>query len=182
MSNKQKAIFLDRDGTIIEEVNFLSTVEQTKLFPYTIEALRLFSNAGFKLFVTTNQSGISRGYFGANAVNAIHSRIQEELKIANIQIDGFFFCPHFPDDGCRCRKPNIGMIEQAQENFEINLDKSWIIGDKKLDIGMGFNANTRTALVLTGYGAKHKPELDRKPDIISENLLEVAKLIVNSEK
>ena len=80
MSKKQKAIFLDRDGTIIEEVNFLATVEETQLFPYTIEALKLFRDSGFLLFVTTNQSGIARGYFGANAVNAIHSKIQEELK------------------------------------------------------------------------------------------------------
>ncbi len=182
MSKKQKAIFLDRDGTIIEEVNFLSTVENTKLFPYTIEALKLFSNAGFRLFVTTNQSGISRGYFGASAVNAIHSKIQNELAEADIKIEGFFFCPHFPDDGCKCRKPNIGMIDQALENFEIDLDKSWVIGDKKLDIGMGFNANTLTALVLTGYGAKHELELKRKPDLISENVLEAAKLIVSSKR
>jgi D-glycero-D-manno-heptose 1,7-bisphosphate phosphatase len=180
MSNKEKAIFLDRDGTIIKEVNFLSIVEETELFSYTIEALSLLSTAGFRLFVTTNQSGISRGYFGASAVNAIHSKIQSELAQANIKIDGFFFCPHFPDDGCRCRKPNIGMIEQAANKFELDLDSSWMIGDKELDIGMGFNANTQTALVLTGYGAEHKLTLSRKPDLISENLLEAAKSIVNS--
>ncbi len=178
MKTEKKAVFLDRDGTLIEEVNFLSTVENTKLFPYTIEALRLFSNAGYLLFVTTNQSGIARGYFDANAVNAIHAKIQTELADEDLKIEGYFFCPHFPDEGCRCRKPNTGMIEQASKGYEINLAESWMIGDKKLDIGMGFNANTKTALVLTGYGVKHQSTLEQKPDIIADNLLEAAKSIV----
>ena len=176
----KKAIFLDRDGTIIEEVNFLSTVEETKLFPFTIDALRLLKEAGFLFFITTNQSGIARGYFGAAAVNAIHEKIQSELKNVGLRIESFHYCPHFPDQGCACRKPNIGMIEQALENFDIDLDESWMVGDKKLDIGMGFNAGIKTALVTTGYGEKHKESLERNPDIIAENLLEVAKQIVSS--
>jgi len=175
MSKQQKAVFLDRDGTIIEEVNFLSTVEETRLFPYTIEALKLFRDSGYLLFVTTNQSGIARGHFGATAVNAIHSKIQNELNAEGVSIESFHYCPHFPDQGCTCRKPNTGMIEKACENFDIELAESWMVGDKKLDIGMGFNAGTKTALVLTGYGEKHKNELQRKPDIIAANLLEVAK-------
>lgn len=180
MMNKQKAIFLDRDGTLIEEVDFLSNVEETKLFSYSIEALKLLKDAGFLFFVTTNQSGIARGYFDATAVNAIHSKIQNELKAAGLQIESFHFCPHFPDAGCTCRKPNTGMIEQACENVEIDLTESWMIGDKKLDIGMGFKAGTKTALVKTGYGEKHQNELDRQPDIIAENLLEFAKSVVGS--
>ena len=86
--------------------------------------------------------------------------------------------PHFPDDGCECRKPNTGMIGQVLRNFEIDLERSWTIGDKSLDIGMGFNANTRTALVLTGYGYEHKTRLGRTPNIIAENLLEAARGIV----
>ena len=176
MNKKQKAVFLDRDGTIIKEVNFLATVEETELFPYTVEALKKFRDAGFLLFVTTNQSGIARGYFGAQAVNAIHAKIQEELNAEGVKIESFHYCPHFPDQGCTCRKPNTGMIEQACENFDVDLSESWMIGDKKLDLGMGFNAGTQTALVLTGYGEKHQAELQHKPDIIAENLLEVAKL------
>jgi D-glycero-D-manno-heptose 1,7-bisphosphate phosphatase len=174
---KQKAVFLDRDGTLIEEVNFLSTVEETELFPFTIEALKLLRDAGFLFFITTNQSGIARGYFDASAVNAIHAKIQNELKANGLQIESFHFCPHFPDAGCKCRKPNTGMIEQALENFEIDLSESWMVGDKILDIEMGFNAGTKTALVKTGYGEKHKDELTRKPDIIAENLLEFAKQV-----
>ncbi len=178
MSNTQKAIFLDRDGTIIEEVNFLSTVEETRLFPYTIEALTILKDADFLFFVTTNQSGIARGYFDASAVNAIHAKIQNELKANDLQIESFHFCPHMPDAGCRCRKPNTGMIEQACENFDIDLSKSWMVGDKILDIGMGFNAGTKAALVKTGHGKKQSAELDREPEIIAENLLEAAKSVI----
>jgi D-glycero-D-manno-heptose 1,7-bisphosphate phosphatase len=175
---KQKAIFLDRDGTLIEEVNFLSTVEETKLYSFTIEALKLLRDAGFLFFVTTNQSGVARGYFDANAVNAIHAKIQNELKAEDLRIESFHFCPHFPDEGCKCRKPNTGMIEQAQANFEIDLSESWMIGDKILDIEMGFNAGTKTALVRTGYGKKHKDELIRQPDVVAENILEVAYYVI----
>ncbi len=176
--SKQKAIFLDRDGTLIEEVNFLSTVEETKLYSFTIEALKLLRDAGFLFFVTTNQSGVARGYFDANAVNAIHAKIQNELKVEDLRIESFHFCPHFPDEGCKCRKPNTGMIEQAQANFEIDLSESWMIGDKILDIEMGFNAGTKTALVRTGYGEKHKDELIRQPDVVAENILEVAYYVI----
>ncbi|NNE99812.1 MAG: HAD family hydrolase [Pyrinomonadaceae bacterium] len=182
MIEKRKAVFLDRDGTIIKEVNFLSTVEETELFPYTIEALKMFRDKGYLLFVGTIQSGIARGYFGASAVNSIHNKIQDELDAEDVKIESFHFCPHFPDQGCKCRKPNTGMIEQACANFEVDLSKSWMIGDKKLDIGMGFNAGTRTALVLTGYGQKHQNELQQKPDIIAENILEVAKIVANGDK
>lgn len=178
--SKQKAIFLDRDGTLIKEVNFLSTVEETELFPFTIEALKLLRDAGFLFFVTTNQSGIARGHFDASAVNAIHAKIQNELKAEDLQIESFHFCPHMPDARCKCRKPNTGMIEQAQENCEIDLRESWMVGDKILDIEMGFKAGTKTALVETGYGEKHKEELTRKPDIVAENLLEVAKFVISN--
>ncbi len=174
----KKAVFLDRDGTLIEEVDFLSTAENTRLFPFTIEALTILRDAGYLFFVTTNQSGIARGYFGASAVKEIHEKIQTELGKAGLKIESFHFCPHFPDQGCSCRKPNIGMIEQITDRFEVDLDESWTIGDKKLDIGMGFNAGTYTALVSTGYGAKHKKSLKQQPDIIADDLLEAAKLIV----
>ncbi len=174
-----KAIFLDRDGTLIEEVNFLSTVEETRLYSFTIEALKILRDAGFTFYITTNQSGIARGYFGAKAVNAIHDKIQTELNAEGLRIESFHFCPHFPDEGCACRKPNTGMIDAANAKGDIDLDQSWMIGDKKLDVEMGFNAGTRTALVLTGYGKKHESELARKPDITAENLLEASKLIVS---
>ena len=176
---KKKFVFLDRDGTLIEEVNFLSTVEETRVFPFTAEALVLLRDAGFMFAMTTNQSGIARGYFTEQAVIDIYDEIQRQLSPHDVQFDSLQFCPHLPDSGSRLRKPDIGMIEDAIDGYEVDLSECWVIGDKKLDIEMGFNAGTKTALVETGYGKSHSAEMDRKPDIVAENLLEVAKKIVN---
>ncbi|REJ78027.1 MAG: HAD family hydrolase [Acidobacteria bacterium] len=178
MGEKKKAVFFDRDGTLIEEVDFLATVEETNLFPYTIEALGLLKVAGFSFVVVTNQSGIARGYFDANAVNAIHEKIRRELEASGIEIESFHFCPHLPDAGCECRKPNTGMIRQAMEVHEYDLKQCWMIGDKELDIGLGKNAGTRTALVRTGYGSSIEDGMSAKPDIVADDLLEAAKMIV----
>ncbi len=175
---KRKAIFLDRDGTLIEEVNFLLRLEDLRFFDYTNEAIRLLKENGFLIIVVTNQSGIGREIFVESAMHAIHAQIQIELTE---KLDAFYFCPHLPTDNCACRKPNLGMIEAACANFDIDLDNSWIIGDKAIDVETGFNAGIKTALVLTGYGKKAVETLKRKPDLIAENLLEAVKSITNYE-
>ena len=173
---KRKTAFIDRDGTLIEEVNFLSRLEDLRLFSYTTEAIRLLKESGFLIVVVTNQSGVGRGIFEESAMHAIHAQIQSDLEL-----DAFYFCPHLPTDGCRCRKPNTGMIEQATQKFAIDLENSWIIGDKAIDVETGFNAEIKTALVLTGYGEKAVNELERKPDVVAVNLLEAVKSITNYE-
>ncbi|HLM59751.1 MAG TPA: HAD family hydrolase [Pyrinomonadaceae bacterium] len=173
---KQKAIFIDRDGTLIEEVNYLSRLEDLRFFSYTAEAVRLLKENGFLIIVVTNQSGIARKIFEEASMHRIHERLQSDLEL-----DAFYFCPHLPTDGCRCRKPNLGMIEQATEKFVIDLENSWMIGDKAIDIKTGFNAGIKTALVLTGYGEKAVNELERKPDVVAVNLLEAVKSITNYE-
>jgi len=170
----KKAVFIDRDGTLIEEVNFLSRLEDLRLFDYTSEAIRLLRDDGFLIVVVTNQSGVGRRIFEESAMHAIHEKIQSDLNL-----DAFYFCPHLPTDGCRCRKPNPGMIELATKDFPIDLENSWIIGDKTIDMETGFNAKIKTALVLTGYGQKAVRELKRKPDVIAETLLEAVKSITN---
>ncbi len=172
----KKAVFIDRDGTLIEEVNFLSRLEDLRLFDYTSEAIRLLRDDGFLIVVVTNQSGVGRRIFEESAMHAIHEKIQSDLRL-----DAFYFCPHLPTDGCRCRKPNLGMIELATKDFAIDLENSWMIGDKTIDIETGFNAKIKTALVLTGYGQKAIKELKRKPDVIAETLLEAVKSITNYE-
>ena len=174
----QKAVFIDRDGTLIEEVNFLHKVEELRFLPFTIEAIRLLKENGFLIIVVTNQSGIGRKIFEESAMHEIHEKIQEELTG---NLDEFYFCPHLPDEGCNCRKPNLGMIETACARFSIDLENSWMIGDKLIDIETGFNAKIKTALVLTGYGQKTAESLERKPDVIAENLLEAAVSIKNYE-
>jgi D-glycero-D-manno-heptose 1,7-bisphosphate phosphatase len=164
---KRPAIFLDRDGTLIEEVNYLSRVDDLRLFPFSADAVKLLKNAGFLVVVVTNQSGIGCGIYTEADMHAIHEAIQKQLDDA---IDAFYFCPHLPSDGCECRKPKTGMIDAAMRDLEINLEKSWIIGDKKIDVETGQSAGLRTALVLTGYGSQHKALLKQLPEFIADDL------------
>ncbi|MGI8786888.1 MAG: D-glycero-alpha-D-manno-heptose-1,7-bisphosphate 7-phosphatase [Pyrinomonadaceae bacterium] len=175
-NSKSPAVFIDRDGTLIEEVNFLSRLEDLRFFSYTTEAIRLLKENGFLIIVVTNQSGIGRGIFTESAMREIHAQIQTDLTD---EIDAFYFCPHLPTDGCACRKPNTGMIDAALEKFDIDLERSWIIGDKAIDVETGFNAGIKTAMVLTGYGQKDVEKLKRKPDVIAENLIDAVKSITN---
>lgn len=176
-NRKSKAVFIDRDGTLIEEVNFLSRVEDLRFFPFTAEAIKLLKENGFLVIVVTNQSGIGRKIFEESAMHRIHEKIQQHLSQ---KLDGIYFCPHLPDENCVCRKPNLGMIESACADFSIDLENSWMIGDKAIDIETGFNANIKTALVLTGYGRKQAEKLKKTPDLTAENLLEAVKIIIEN--
>jgi D-glycero-D-manno-heptose 1,7-bisphosphate phosphatase len=173
--SKFPAIFIDRDGTLIEEVNFLHRVEDLRFFPYTDRAIRKLKEKGFLVIVVTNQSGIGRRKYTADDMHRIHDEIQKDLSA---KLDAFYFCPHLPDEGCRCRKPKLGMIESATADFPIDLENSWMIGDKVLDVEFGLNAGLKTVLVLTGYGRKDREKLTRKPDLIAETLIEAVERIV----
>src|SRR5215218_9143379 len=166
---RKKAAFLDRDGTLIEEVNFLSNVDDLRVFPFTFDAVKLLKDAGFLVIVVTNQSGIGRKIYDEAAMNAIHDEMQSQL---DGMVDAFYFCPHLPCDMCTCRKPNLGMLESAVKDFSVELADSWMIGDKKIDVETGQNAGMRTALVMTGYGRSHAPQLVSKPDVLAETLLD----------
>ena len=172
------AAFIDRDGTLIEEVNFLSRVDDLRVFPYTADALRLLKQCGFLIVVITNQSGIGRGIYSEADMHAIHEAMQVQLGGA---IDAFYFCPHLPDEGCECRKPGLGMINLARRDLAIDLKRSWMIGNKRIDVETGQAAGIGSALVLTGYGMKHHSELQKAPDVVSENLLSVVERIVSHE-
>jgi len=173
---KQKAVFIDRDGTLIEEVNFLHRVEDLQYFSYTDEAVRLLKENGFLVVIVTNQSGIGRGIYTEAQMHTVHEQIQNDLTE---KLDAIYFCPHLPNAGCACRKPNLGMIEAAMADWPIDLENSWMIGDKILDIELGLNAGIRPILVLTGYGKNHLDKLEKKPYEIAENLLEAVKIITN---
>jgi D-glycero-D-manno-heptose 1,7-bisphosphate phosphatase len=177
-SGKQKAAFIDRDGTLIEEVNFLSDVADLRVFPYTREAIRLLKTAGFLVIVVTNQSGIGRGIYDDAAMHSIHEAMQAELPG---MIDAFYFCPHLPCDGCECRKPKLGMIRDAVRDFDIDVAASWMIGDKKIDVETGKNAGARTALVMTGYGKAQKDQIIDRPDVIGRDLLDAVRQALSLE-
>ena len=172
---KRPAAFIDRDGTLVEEVNYLSKVEDLRIFPFTAEAIRLLKEKGYRIIVVTNQSGIGRNIYGESEMQAIHDAMQDQLDGV---IDAFYFCPHLPDEGCRCRKPALGMIEDAVSDMDIDLEKSWMIGDKNIDVETGRNARMSSALVLTGYGTKHISTLENPPEIVADDLLEAVKRII----
>jgi D-glycero-D-manno-heptose 1,7-bisphosphate phosphatase len=161
------AIFLDRDGTLVEEVNYLHRPEDMRLFPSTGDALQKLRKAGYLLVVVTNQSGIGRGVYTDEDMKAVHDAMQQ--KLGGI-IDGFYHCPHLPCEGCECRKPGLKMIRDAERDLHIDLTASWIIGDKKIDVETGQSAGIKTALVLTGYGRSHKDALEEQPDVIADDL------------
>ncbi len=173
------AVFVDRDGTLIEEVNFLSRVEDLKIFPFTRRALEMLREAGFMVIVVTNQSGIGRNIYDVEAMKAIHTKMGDELPGL---INAFYYCPHLPCDGCACRKPGLGMIESARHDLLISLSGSWMIGDKTIDAETGFNAGIGTALVRTGYGRLHEPQLQRRPDIVADNILTAVEQILRAPK
>jgi len=174
---KQKAVFIDRDGTLIEEVNFLHRVEDLRYFPFTDEAVRQLKENGFLVVVVTNQSGIGRGIYSEDEMHAVHKRIQADLTE---KLDAIYFCPHLPDADCACRKPRLGMIESALADLPIDLENSWMIGDKNLDVELGLNAGIKPVMVMTGYGEKHLPELERPPFAVAENLLEAVKIVLDN--
>lgn len=174
MSNRP-AIFLDRDGTLIKEVNFLSRVEDLDVYDFTLEALRSLKNAGFALVVTTNQSGIGRGIYSEDDMHMIHQEMDARLEGL---IDGYYFCPHLPDEGCKCRKPGTGMIDSACEDLGLTTDGSWMIGDKRLDIETALAASVRSVMVLTGYGLEHQKILEQKPDIFAEDFGHATRMIL----
>ena len=162
---KRKAVFLDRDGTLIEEVDFLSRVEDLRLFSFTYDSLRKLKNAGYLAIVVTNQSGIGRGLYTEADMHAIHNEINKQLEG---MVDAFFFCPHVPDESCKCRKPELGMVESACKEFEIDLENSWVVGDKNLDRELGEHAGTRPILVRTGYGAEHEKLFGYEIDVVDD--------------
>jgi D-glycero-D-manno-heptose 1,7-bisphosphate phosphatase len=163
----KRAAFIDRDGTLVEEVNFLSKPEDLRIYAFTKDALTRLKHHGFLVIVVTNQSGIGRSIYSESDMHVIHDRMNVELPGL---IDAFYFCPHLPNEGCLCRKPKLGMFEAARRDFEIDLSGSWMIGDKQLDVETGFNAGVSTALVKTGYGSDHQHRLERRPDVIVEDL------------
>ncbi len=177
MSEKKKAIFLDRDGVINEEVGYLSNPQDFEFIEGSIEALKILKQKGFLLIVITNQAGIARGFFTDDTLRAIHDKMLNRLKREGIELDDIFFCPHHPDftGPCDCRKPKPGMILKAKSKYNIDLTKSYMIGDTLNDIQTGNTAKCNTVLVLTGYGKEEQKKVDSIiPDMIFKNLKEFA--------
>ena len=153
------AVFLDRDGTMVRDVGYLSRLEDLHWFPYTVDAVRLLNRAGFLVFVTTNQGGIGLGFYPEAFVQRTHQEMAAFITAGGGRVDGWFYCPHHPRATidalrvtCDCRKPEPGMVRQAQQQFAIDLAHSFVVGDKAGDLGLARSVGARGVLVRTGYG------------------------------
>lgn len=175
------AAFVDRDGTLIEEVGYLSRIDRIAPFPWSVDAVRLLNRAGFVVVVVTNQAGVARGYFDEAFVRETHRVLGERVAAGGGRIDGFYFCPHYPDGQveayrrrCECRKPKPGMLLQAASDLSLDLARSFLVGDRWLDIEAAHAAGARGVLVRTGYGAvdADQPKPGLEPALVAANLMD----------
>jgi D-glycero-D-manno-heptose 1,7-bisphosphate phosphatase len=171
-----KAIFLDRDGTINEDVGYFCSMEQFRLIPKALDALKLLNNH-FKLFIVTNQSGVARKIFSESNLVLFNKQVEDLLRDNGIVIQQTYYCPHLPRDHCRCHKPSPYFLNKARQEYDIDLTQSFVIGDHPHDIKMATTAGTRSIYVLTGHGEKHRHELVQRPDLIAKNIYEAAQWI-----
>jgi D-glycero-D-manno-heptose 1,7-bisphosphate phosphatase len=180
-------IFLDRDGTINDEVDFLRTPDQLRLLEGSAQAIRELNEGGWPVFVITNQSGIARGLLTERDLALVHTKLLADLKAHGASIDAIYYCPHHADYGeppyrqdCDCRKPKTGMLDRAAKEFQIDLKQSFVVGDRMFDIQAGNAVGARSILVLTGYG-NEELELCRRNGVpinhIARNLAEAVRHI-----
>lgn len=173
---KHPAIFLDRDGTIIEDRGYIKNPSDVIFYPMSFKALSILQKQ-FLLFIITNQSGVSKGFTTESEVKKVNKYLIEYLKARSVVIYDVFYCPHKNEDNCDCKKPNPYFIKKASELYNLNLADSYIFGDHPSDVECGLNAGVKPVYLLTGHGSKHKDELT--PDVkICSNILEAAKYVV----
>ncbi len=177
---RRRAVFLDRDGTLLEEANYIAEIERLAFFPYSGDAVRLLNRAGFAVVVITNQAGIARGIVQESFVGEAHAAISERLAEAGARVDAYYYCPHHPQGiveryrmACECRKPQPGMLRKAAGDLGLDLAASFVVGDKLTDVEAGHAAGAKGILVRTGYGRKEEALPDRRvqPDAIVDNLM-----------
>ena len=176
------AVFLDRDGTIGEEMGYVNHIDRFRIFPYAAESIRQLNEAEIPVIVVTNQSGIARNIFPESLMHEVHHKMVTELAAGGAWIDAIYFCPHKTEDSCECRKPNPGLLERAAREHALNLSASWVVGDRYADLAMGHTAGTRAILVMTGYGRGeyelHRNTWPRQPDALAGNLRDAVRQIL----
>jgi D-glycero-D-manno-heptose 1,7-bisphosphate phosphatase len=173
----RRLVLLDRDGTIVIERNYLADPQAVELLPNAAAGIRRLNGLGLPVAVVTNQAAVARGLLSHETLERIHARLRLVLAAEGARVDGIFFCPHAPEDSCRCRKPASGLLEKAARELGGNLSRSFLVGDKASDIGAGRAAGCRTLLVKTGYGAAQTFAGGEEPDAVVEDLLAAAEAI-----
>jgi D-glycero-D-manno-heptose 1,7-bisphosphate phosphatase len=189
---KRPALFMDRDGTISDEVGYVNHPSRFRLFPYSADAIKLLNDNGWLAIVVTNQAGVARGYFSEDVIVQIHEQLRREIENASARLDAIYYCAHHPSVGeppyrldCDCRKPKTGLIERATADFDIDLERSWMVGDRYGDIELARNAGLHSAFVLSGYG-RGEWEYQRavwklEPEVVGETLLDVARMVIERD-
>jgi D-glycero-D-manno-heptose 1,7-bisphosphate phosphatase len=181
----RRGVILDRDGTLIEEVGYLDRLDRVHLFAYSIDAVRVLNRAGFAVTVATNQAGVARGYFNEAFVDDVHRCIASRFAAAGARIDGFYYCPHHPDgevaayrQDCDCRKPAAGMVRQAAADHQLDLTRSFVIGDRPGDVDTAATVGATGILVRTGYGYRHEQAVRDAGGRVFDNLMQAVSWIL----
>jgi len=178
----RRAVFLDRDGTLIEELEYLSDPDRLRLLPGVAGALRTLQAAGFALVVISNQAGVGRGLFPLSSVYAVMARLRRALRREGVELDAIYFCPHRPEDHCACRKPGTELVERAADDLLLDLRHSAMVGDKEIDVETGRRAGAAGVLVRTGYGAEEAKRIAAAgrpaPAHLADDLLEAARWLI----
>ena len=184
-----RAVFLDRDGTLIEEVGYLDRKERVELYPWTIDAIRALNRASFHVVLITNQSGVARGFFTEAVVEDVHQHLAALLESGGARVDAYYYCPHHPDGKveqyavrCDCRKPARGLVDRAVRELGVDPARSFVVGDRWLDIELARAVGARGVLVRTGYGLTEeaRPREPRAADAIVDNLIAAASWILRN--
>jgi len=188
----RRAVFIDRDGTISEEVGYINHPSRFRVFPYAAAAIKHLNEAGWLAIVVTNQAGVARGYFSEDMIKTVHAEMTKELEHGSARLDAIYYCAHHPSVGeppyrfdCDCRKPKPGLISRASRDLNIDLAGSWMVGDRYSDVELARNAGVKSMFVLSGYG-RGEWEHQRsswivQPDLVAENLLEAVRVIAVKE-
>jgi len=180
---------MDRDGTLSHEVGYVNHLSRFRLYPWTVDAIRLVNQAGWLAVVVTNQAGVARGYFPESLIHVVHASLRASVEAGGARLDGVFFCPHHPSVGeppyrqdCDCRKPRPGLLKRAEAELGADLSRSWVVGDRHGDLELAFRVGARGALVKTGYGRgeleHHAAAWKRPPDLVADHLLEAVERIL----
>ncbi|MDW8002910.1 MAG: HAD-IIIA family hydrolase [Deltaproteobacteria bacterium] len=179
MQGVNRAVFLDRDGTINENgKGYIHRIEEFKFLPGAIEGLQMLSQTEYKIIIVTNQSGIGRGFYSENDFSHLNNWFVGILKDNGIRVDKVYYCPHAPDEGCLCRKPGIGMLLRAAQEFALSLSQSWVIGDDPRDIVMARTANVRSIKI----GAKMPRKFKLEPNFYASNLKDAVEIILREAR
>ena len=185
-----RAVFLDRDGVITQDPpHYAHRLDQLKLIPRSAEAIRLLNENGFKVIVVSNQSGVARGYYQEKDVKIFNRAMEEELKKKSAYIDAIYYCPHHPEAeieayriDCECRKPKPGMLKQAEKDLNLDLTKSFMVGDKWSDIEAGRKAACKTIMVKTGHGRRELKDKRIECEYLVADLYNAIKMILQRKE